>query len=200
MIMQFPIKDLKPASYNPRTISASEMEALMSSIKTRGFIEPIVVNKNPDRFGTIVGGHQRLKAVKKLLAEGIVPAYVERGIEVADYTLPAALVDLTEEQEKQANIALNKIKGKFKDDMLLDLLIEMKDSPTLTSTGFSTEELNKILDTVPQSTDVAMSTPKVYVECTRCAELKLQVMGHARRSGHPIRFQENADENDEKTA
>ena len=51
--------DIKPASYNPRKISEEAFVELQGSLKTLGFILPIIVNR--DNM-TIVAGHQRTKA------------------------------------------------------------------------------------------------------------------------------------------
>lgn len=69
------ISDIKPASYNPRRITEESFSELQGSLKTLGFILPIIINK---RNMTIVAGHQRTKAST---AVGIteVPAYFVDG-------------------------------------------------------------------------------------------------------------------------
>ena len=101
----FPIKDLKRAEYNPRIMPDSEMSALKTSIKTFGFVEPIVVNKNKDRYGVLVGGHQRLTALESLIASGTVPQGIIESDEKGIYLVPASFVDLSEEDEKLLNLA-----------------------------------------------------------------------------------------------
>ena len=49
------IKDLKPATYNPRQISTKQYKDLKASVKKFGLVDPIIVNKDM----TIIGGHQR---------------------------------------------------------------------------------------------------------------------------------------------
>lgn len=144
----FKIKDLKRADYNPRTMPESEMQSLMKSIETHGFVEPMVVNINKDRYGVIVGGHQRLTAVEKLLAKSVVPKGIEMHITETGqhYEIPCFKVDLELEAEKQLNIGLNKIHGKFDEEKLYDLIVEMKESPTLPTTGFREDEVSRILD------------------------------------------------------
>lgn len=56
------IKDLKPATYNPRQISTKQYNDLKASVKKFGLVDPIIVNKD----NTVVGGHQRLKICKEL--------------------------------------------------------------------------------------------------------------------------------------
>lgn len=102
------IKDLNPAKYNPRTISVEEFEGLVNSIKTFGFVEPLVINKDL----TVIGGHQRLEAAKKL---GLA-------------TVPCHIVDLDKKQEKKLNVILNSqaISGKFDELKLSEILEELK--------------------------------------------------------------------------
>ena len=56
------IKDLKPAEYNPRIMSEEELEKLKNSVKEFGMVEPVIANKDL----TVIGGHQRIKAVESL--------------------------------------------------------------------------------------------------------------------------------------
>lgn len=94
------LADLKPAGYNPRTISAAAMQGLAASLKRFGLVQPIIVNK---RSGHVVGGHQRVKA---LLAAG------EKETQVLEVDLPAA-------EEKALNVTLNSaaVAGVFTDDL-----------------------------------------------------------------------------------
>lgn len=87
---------LKPAPYNPRTISDRAMAGLEASLKRFGVVQPIIWN---ERTGYVVGGHQRLKA---LAASGVTSTTV-------------IVVDLDELQEKQLNIELNNphVAGEF---------------------------------------------------------------------------------------
>jgi hypothetical protein len=54
------IKDLKPASYNPRKISDEQLERLKKSLQEFGDLSGIVYNR---RTGNVIGGHQRLKCL-----------------------------------------------------------------------------------------------------------------------------------------
>lgn len=64
-IEKFKLSQLKVAGYNPRTISKDALDGLKNSIERFGCVEPIIVNVRRGAR-TIVGGHQRLKALKKL--------------------------------------------------------------------------------------------------------------------------------------
>jgi DNA modification methylase len=115
------------APYNPRTISDHDLEALARSMAAFGVVEPVVVNR---RTGRIVGGHQRVKAAQAL------------GIE----QLPVVHVDLDESQEKQLNLALNRISGEFDLEKLSDILRELEaDGVDLDLTGFTTAEIDDLI-------------------------------------------------------
>ena len=78
------IGELRPDPFNPRRISDTELEALTRSIREFGFIAPIVARREDS---TIIGGHQRLVAARRL------------GLE----TVPVIFVDLSSEQAKLLN-------------------------------------------------------------------------------------------------
>ena len=61
-IIDIKVELLLEAEYNPRVMNEQEIERLKNSIKKFGIVEPLVVNKDY----TIIGGHQRLKALKEL--------------------------------------------------------------------------------------------------------------------------------------
>lgn len=52
------IRDLKPAGYNPRKITKSQLERLKKSLDEFGDLSGIVFNV---RTQTLIGGHQRTK-------------------------------------------------------------------------------------------------------------------------------------------
>jgi hypothetical protein len=108
-IRSLPLSSLKPADYNPRTISDEAMRALETSIDRFGIVQPIVWNK---RTGNVVSGHQRLSALQKLGA-------VETDVVV---------VDLDDIDEKALNITQNNphITGEFDQNMLQPLLVELE--------------------------------------------------------------------------
>jgi ParB-like chromosome segregation protein Spo0J len=114
------------ADYNPRKISEAELEKLKNSIKKFGYVELVIFNQ---KTNTIVGGHQRLKALKEL-------GFTE---------VECVIGSWTEAEEKELNIALNKISGEWDDDKLSALLLDIKDTGDIEATGFDGDELNKLL-------------------------------------------------------
>lgn len=101
-IKELNINDLKPAEYNPRQATAKQEQHLKESLRKFGVVEPILVNMNIDRKFIIIGGHFRVRELKKL----------------GHKTVPCVIVDLNLENEKELNIRLNKNTGEFDFDML----------------------------------------------------------------------------------
>lgn len=121
MIQQVHITKIKPSHYNPRKLSDSNKEHIKTSLQKFGFVIPIVVNKNND---TIVGGHQRYQIAKEL-------GYTE---------VPVHYVDLTEDEERELNIRLNKNIGRWDTTKLKEVFQE----EDLTKWGFNQYEIDTI--------------------------------------------------------
>ena len=101
-----PVDQIRPADYNPRVAlkpGDPEYEKLRASIADLGVIDPLVWNESTWH---LVAGHQRLTV---LMNEGKKDA-------------PVFVVHLSEEKERQANIALNRISGRFDEDKLKSVL------------------------------------------------------------------------------
>ena len=131
-IKELPLKELKPAAYNPRKKlkkGDKEYEKIKQSLLKFGYVDPIIVNEDL----TVIGGHQRLTVLKDL-----------------DYeTAKCVIVDLSKEDEKALNIALNKITGQWDEALLADLLLDLQESDfNLDLTGFEPPEIDDILSNV----------------------------------------------------
>ncbi|MCX4294649.1 MAG: ParB N-terminal domain-containing protein, partial [Prevotella sp.] len=142
--MQFETRklaDLHPAEYNPRkklTPSDPEYVQIKNSINEFGYADPIVINAD----GTIIKGHQRCNVMIDL-------GYTEAEVIVLD--IP------DKSKEKALNIALNKITGKWDNQLLKDLLVELDlDGYDFSVTGFHRDELEDLiqqLDIPPEASD-----------------------------------------------
>lgn len=122
------IGQLRPDPANPRRISEEELEALTRSIHQFGLVDPIIARRDD---GTVIGGHQRLLAARKL------------GLK----TVPVVYVDLSPEQARLLNLALNKISGSFDQELLAQLLADLSLQPELdlTLSGFGDDEIKELL-------------------------------------------------------
>jgi len=126
-LVEMDIKDILPAPYNPRKITKEMLEQLKASIRDDGYLEPIVVNK---RTGFVVGGNQRLKALKELGVKKV----------------PVRLIDVDEDREKTINIRLNKVEGEWDFPKLKELLVELDTGAiNIEDTGFSFEQIENLI-------------------------------------------------------
>ena len=132
------VEDVAPAEYNPRVAlrpGDPDYEKLRASVEDLGVIDPLVWNEST---GRLVGGHQRLQVLKDLGVKEV----------------PCFVVHLSEEKEKQANLALNKITGRFDEEKLGALLTGL-DPAVVKLAGFDPSELTSIMDeyTNPEEDD-----------------------------------------------
>lgn len=133
-IRRVSIEKLNPAAYNPRKDlrpGDPEYKKLARSMERYGCVEPIVWN---ERTGNVVGGHQRLKI---LISAG------KKDVEVS-------VVDLSTEDEKALNIALNKISGEWDSEKLSAVLQELSSGFDATLTGFDQVEVDRMLSAFSQ--------------------------------------------------
>lgn len=108
-----PLTRLKPAPYNPREIDEESMTGLRKSLDRFGVVQEVVAN---ERTGHIVGGHQRVKALR------------DQGVE----SVPVVWVDLDDDEERALNFALNSqhLSGSYTPDvraMIEDLSARVPD-------------------------------------------------------------------------
>lgn len=131
------INELISPEWNPRQITEEELKKLETSLNEFGYIEPIIVN---DVNNHIVGGNQRVKALKQLGYDEVDVVYVH-------------IEDLA--KEKACNVALNKISGDWDNDKLKVVLEEIELSPLDVSlTGFDEIELTEMEITTDEPVEV----------------------------------------------
>jgi DNA modification methylase len=116
------LSELKPAPYNPRQSTEKQETQLKQSLEKFGVVEPIIYNK---QTGYIVGGHFRVRELKKL-------GYKE---------IECVIVDLNEEDERELNIRLNANTGEWDWSLLADWDTEQLEDWGLEVPSFETEVL-----------------------------------------------------------
>lgn len=89
--VKIPRHMVKNAPYNPRSISDGARTKLKRGISKLGMLGPITWNV---RTGNIVGGHQRVRIMDDVYGSQA-------------YDLTVAQVDLSDKEEKEANLLLN---------------------------------------------------------------------------------------------
>src|SRR3954452_23006592 len=91
-IEQVPIDGLRPDPANPRRIADDELEALTRSLRQWGFVQPVLARREDS---TVIGGHQRLVAARRL-------GFTE---------VPVIWLEIDGQQARLLNLALNRISG-----------------------------------------------------------------------------------------
>jgi DNA modification methylase len=119
------VNDLVPQEVNPRKITDKQMSDLTNSLKKYNLVEIPAV----DADGTILAGHQRIKALKLL----------GRGDETIDVRLPNR--KLTKQEAKRYLLASNKLGGDWDFDLLKTF-----DLGDVTFAGFDDIEVAKLYD------------------------------------------------------
>lgn len=120
------LDELKEDKGNPRKINRYQLECLKESLKKWGFRSPINITKD----GTIIGGHQRVKAARELGWEKPIPCKVDD--------------DLSARETMKLNLALNNITGQSDSEKMRIRLNEIKlEADEIKSVGFDNIEIEK---------------------------------------------------------
>ena len=132
---------LRPAPYNPRVMPDAMMRSLMASLRESGLVLNLVVQRKSPEHGSmvIVGGHQRVEALRRICGED--------GTTLPE-RVPAVVLDLSDNEAKRLNVALNRVEGEFVDDMLGDLLASLGDIdlPAMTTMGLTEDEYRGLVE------------------------------------------------------
>lgn len=122
------IESLKLDSANPRRISDAELESLTRSLAQFGFVSPIAARRE-DRL--VIGGHQRIAAARKL------------GLK----TVPVVFLELSVDESRLLNLALNRIHGDWDEEALAHLIAQLQSDATLdlSLSGFGDDEVRQLL-------------------------------------------------------
>ena len=138
IIKKIKLKDLNPSEYNPRKIAPEELEKLKKSITEYGYIEPIIWNETTKN---VVGGHQRLKVLSKIIKP--------------DEEIDVVVINVSSDKEKALNLALNKISGEWDNELLKDLMQELQDANfDMELTGFDENEIENMMVWYEDSDDL----------------------------------------------
>ncbi len=123
-----PRSQIKPARYNPRTLSEYARKQLTESLKRFGLVETLVWN---ERTGVLVSGHQRLSIMDR---ENDYP-------KCGDYQIEVSVVNLSDKRERELNVWINNrsAQGTFDRDLFADFLSESK--LNLDDIGFTRADL-----------------------------------------------------------
>lgn len=99
---------LEPNDYNPNSMPHKEMKLLMQCIKTYGFLFPILVNKENDKY-VIIDGYHRYETLRRMNS---------------DKALIVNL-DISIEERMQLTVLMNRIKGMHGIESMSSLVIKL---------------------------------------------------------------------------
>ena len=186
---------IKPASYNPRTISPEGRKQLKRSIKKYGVVGGIVVNQFTGY--TIVGGHQKVSVLDEL------NKYNEATYE-NDYNLRVELINVDEKTEKSLNVALNNpnIGGQWDFDALARIVpdIDWKDAG-LTDADLNMIGVDFLLQTEEESSIAdALSDMLIPVTEQKEADKAAKQLERAEKVAHMKEVKQQVKENAQRQA
>ncbi len=133
------VDDLVPQEINPRSITDKQLSDLKRSLKKFNLVEIPAVDSN----GTILAGHQRIKALQLL----------GRGGEIIDIRVPNR--KLTDQEAREYLIGSNKLGGDWDYDLL-----KAFDFETLSFAGFDPIEIASFWDEKNQTKDDVFDVEK----------------------------------------
>ncbi|MHB1086224.1 MAG: site-specific DNA-methyltransferase [Minisyncoccota bacterium] len=153
-IVYVPVKELRPATYNPRKISPDALAHLKESITRFEMVDPVIVNSAPKRKNVVIGGHQRLRAAKELGHKSVPVVYVN---------IPSI------EKEKELNLRLNRNTGEWDWSKL-----KLFETNFLSDIGFDDTDLSTIFDDLnveDDEFDVEKELAKIKKPVTKSGEM-----------------------------
>ncbi len=143
------LTDIKPSTYNPRTITNNEYSKLTRSIQDFGLVDPIIINLKNNK---IIGGHQRYNVLLDEYASNNENFEELNLIRLGDIGWAFPTTDLTiesDEHEKTLNILLNQnnLMGEWDNKKLNTVLQDLNEVDfDLSLTGFEDYEIDLYLD------------------------------------------------------
>lgn len=138
------ITDIKPATYNPRTITDENFDKLKQSLNQYGLVDPIVINLKNEN--TIIGGHQRYKALLDEHNTNTELYLIRLGdIGWVFDNLDLKVEDDTVEKLLNINLNQNNLMGEWDNEMLKGIFVDLKlNEVELDMTGFDDWEIDNI--------------------------------------------------------
>ena len=115
------ISELISSEYNPRQLTEKQYQDLTDSMRRFGVVDPVIINRHPDRDNIVVGGHMRMRVWRDL----------------GNSTIPTVEVELDRDKERELNVRLNRNTGEWD----WDALVSGFDIGELTDWGFDGGEL-----------------------------------------------------------
>lgn len=163
-----PLDDLVHWDRNPK---GHDIDLLVRSLKTYGYVRPIMVN---DNIGKMLFGHGLHEALTKMRDEGDDPPRRVEVDESGAWMVRVLFCDLEEPLHEPYVVIDNRSTelGGWDDGLLVSALSDAGDLGLLEATGFSNEDLEAMLmdfSAVPEGDQSELGTTKVK-KCPHCGK------------------------------
>jgi hypothetical protein len=161
---------LSTAQALPGNPKSHDVGAITQSMGRFGFLERVVVNR---RTGHTVSGHGRLETLAALKRAGESPPV---GVVVRnddEWLVPVDYVTLTEQDERAAAIALNRLVtlGGWDDALLATMLQELAAAGALAGVGYDGDDVDALLKRLAgPGPPVDLSVRRVYQVIVTCRD------------------------------
>lgn len=140
-VQSIPVAAVDYEEGNPNEMSAAAMEALRSDIRENGFIQPVVVRRDGDRFRMVDGQHRH-----EIVAE------------LGYATIPAVVIEADDDEGVMRLLTTNKLRGEFVPVkfalMLADLAERIPEEEITRRLGMETAEMRDALKLADFTDDV----------------------------------------------
>lgn len=157
-VIHLPVASLRPYSRNARTHSQKQIAQIAASIKTFGFNNPVLIDKD----GVIIAGHGRVAAAKSLGLESVPVIRLEHMSEAQKRAYILADNKLAEKAGWDSDILAIELQNLMEYDLDFDISItgfEMPEIDVLISGPSSKPEKADPLDAVPAVAQTSVTRP-----------------------------------------
>lgn len=160
-LQRVPIDSISFFEHNPRSIDSAGLDRLSASLRRFGLYAPLVVWPDPERGLVVVGGNQRLTAIRRMRDRG----------EVDLDEIPVVVLDCSEAEARMIVLRDNTHDGEWEWSSLstyLSDLVATDGDLDLDATGFDREVLDELVslgsDPLLTATDPASESSAEPVE------------------------------------
>jgi ParB-like chromosome segregation protein Spo0J len=157
-VIHLPVASLRPYSRNARTHSQKQITQIAASIRTFGFNNPVLIDKD----GVIIAGHGRVAAAKSLGLESVPVIRLEHMSEAEKRAYILADNKLAEKAGWDSDILAIELQNLMELDLDFDISItgfEMPEIDVLISGPSSKPEKADPLDAVPALAETSITRP-----------------------------------------
>jgi ParB/RepB/Spo0J family partition protein len=160
-VQDIPVAKLEPNPWNPNKLEGALYAKLKAYIEREGFVEPLVVRRQPTGKFQILGGYHRWKVAQELGHEAV----------------PCVVVKLSDRRAKILSVNLNELHGETVPSLLAELVHDLSHDVSLedlaTQLPYDLADLRDLTDLlrIPDGLDVKLDAEAEAIERERMTVL-----------------------------